>query len=49
MADYKGLEAHSWPSAEFSGDVSYLKACIELYSPDTEIKSERVLGTEFVI
>lgn len=32
---------------EFSGDVSYLKACIELRTPDTEIKSDRVLGTGF--
>lgn len=49
MADCKGLEAHSWCSTEFSGDVSYLKVGIELYTPDTEIKSEWVLGTGFVI
>lgn len=47
MADCKGLETHSWHSAEFLGNVPYPNACIELSTPDTEIRSERVLGTGF--
>lgn len=42
MADCKGLETYSWRSAEFSGNVPYLNACIELCTPDTEVRSEGV-------